>query len=68
MRKTNNHIVSHFKTLARHGLYGLTHTKSKNRIVGSKNRIVESENRIVESKNRTVESKNRIVGFVTHCF
>lgn len=59
--QSKNRIVSQFKTLDRQGLYRLTQTQSKNR-------IVQSKNRTVRNKNRIVKSKNRIVSLLSHCF
>jgi hypothetical protein len=38
--QTKNHIVSHLKTLATHGISSLTHSETKNHIVQTKNHIV----------------------------
>ena len=66
--KSKNHRVSHFKTLARHGLYGFERLKTNNRILKTNNRIVGTRNRIEKTNKRIVKTKNRIYSLVSYCF
>jgi len=61
MSKTNNRIVSNFKTLARHGLYGVARMKTKNH-------IVKTNNHIVKTKSYTIKTNKHIVRSITNCF